>query len=247
MTSKKPVLMKPRALTDNSNMLRGTINLSAAELHKFAPQYTGHTQIFMKTNIKYLEEMTGPNATIARQHAMNLRNLIEYCSLSYSGTPDLDTEEGNIEMGGLQLPVPTKTGYTGNSFSIRILEQFTEPLRHAVEFYRSGLMDPYGDFSHMHGSKLTLTPENYTAEIVIVQLDPKYDYIQDISLWQAVSFKPVSRDNIDWTQGDINIVAPKDLQCSGRYIANAHSLESWVQAPLNRRLSFLKQSKELLL
>lgn len=238
-------LSQPKALSADNNLLRGTINLSRAELAKYAPQYTGQTQIFVLKNVRFLEE----GDAVGKKHAANLKNLIEFCSLSYSGTPDLSSEDAEVETGfsNVQISVPTGTKYDGTSFTIRVLEQETEVLRHALEYYQNGLFDGMGNYVHMHGSALSFSPENYTMEIVIVQLDPTLSKIQDISLWQAVRPKPVDRDNLNWQQGQVEVVQPKDIQFTGRYIPNADSYLSSIEALVNRRIALHKTVKQLTL
>lgn len=248
-------IMTPKALGASNNLLRGTLNLSRAELAKYAPHYTGMTQIFVLKNIRFMEEAVGGDAetralaVLAKQHAANLKNLIEFCSLSYSGTPDLSPEDATVETGysETEISVPTGAKYDGTSFSIKILEQETEVLRHGLEFYQQGLFDPYGKWAHMHGSKLSFTPENYTMEIAVVQMDPKLERIQDISLWQAARPKPVDRDNLNWQQGQIEIVQAKDVQFSGRYIANADQYLPEIEKLLAKRLQLIKKAKQLVL
>jgi hypothetical protein len=238
-------LTQPKALAEGNNLLRGTLNLSRAELAKYAPQYTGQTQIFVVKNVRFMEE---GDAT-AKKHASNLKNLLEFCSLSYSGTPDLSAEDATVETGfsNVEISVPTGSKYDGTSFSIRVLEQDTEVLRHALEFYQNGVFDSYGNYVHMQGSLLAFSPENYTMELVIVQLDPTLKKIQDISMWQAVRPKPVDRDNLNWQQGQIEVVQPKDVQFTGRYIANADAYLSQIQELVDRRITMYKTVKNLIL
>lgn len=237
------ILTTPKALAEGNNLLRGTLNLSRAELAKYAPQYTGFTHIFVLNNIRFLEA----GGQEARKHAQNLKNLIEFCSLSYSGTPDLSFDDAEVETGypNVQISVPTQSRFDGTTFSIRILEQETEVLRHALEYYQSGLIDPYSGKATFHGANLPFSPENYTMEIAIVQLDPTMKKIQDISLWQGARPKPVDRDNLNWQQGQVEIVQPKDVQFTGRYIANADQHLAKIQTLLNRRLQLYKTAKEL--
>lgn len=237
------ILTQPKSLAEGNNLLRGTLNLSRADLAKYAPQYTGQTQIFVTKNIRFMEE----GDANAKKHASNLKNLIEFCSLSYSGTPDLSSEDATVETGfsNVEISVPTGTKYDGTSFSIRVLEQESEVLRHALEYYQSGLYDPYGNFVHMHGSSLPFSPENYTMEIVVVQLDPTLKKVQDISMWQAVRPKPVDRDNLNWQQGQVEVVQPKDVQFTGRYIANADTYLPQIQALIDRRIALYKTVKQL--
>lgn len=239
-------MMVPKALAGDNNVLRGTLNLSRSELAKYAPHYTGQTQIFVLKQMRMLTESKDP---IALKHAANLKNLIEFCSLSYSGTPDLSGEDATVETGysNVEISVPTGTKYDGTSFSIRILEQNTEVLRHALEYIQNNLFNPYSNVATMAGTDLELSPENYTMEIGIVQLNPKLDKIQDISIWQAARPKPVDRDNLNWQQGQVEIVQPKDVQFSGRYIANADQYINQLMPLVNQRIALHKAVNELIL
>jgi hypothetical protein len=239
------VISRSNPLAKDASLIRGTFSLSRDKLKEFAPHYTGQTQIFVLKNIKYMEDSIGEG----KIHADNLKILLEYGSLSYSGTPDMTLNTNTIETGveGRQIEVATTTTIDGQSFSIRVFEKKDEPLRRALEYYARGLSDHLQPWSHMHGSELDFAPENYTMEILIVHLNPKLDKIQQIDLWQNAIPKPVDRDNLNWQQGQIEVLQPKDVQFTGNYYPDADQLFEKAKALVNGRLALYKKSTEVIL
>lgn len=242
--------MSPKAISPKSNIIRGTMSFSRDKLTEIDPSYTGYTQIFVLDLPRFLTDSKSPAES--QMHANNLKAILEFASTSYNGTPDLtlNNSEVNVGYGDRNIAVPLLSAFDSNSFTIKCLETRTEPLRHAVEYYISGLSDPYAKFTHLHGSVLEPTLENTTMRILVVQTDQTLQKIQDIALWQAAFPTGVQRDQLNWDQGNVEIVQGQDVQLRGVHFADAgknNEIFLKAKALLEARLAYYKKISDIAL
>lgn len=218
-----------------SQLLRGTMSFSKDRLRELDPSYTGHTHIFVLrmppfmtaiANNNQVEGYEANGIAKAQAHCKNLKALIELGSTAYSGTPDLtmQTAEVNVGWSERSYPAPTFSQYDGKTFTIRCLETRGEPLRRAVEYYINGITDANVKGTLLHGALdqngnlMEPTLANITFSIMVVQTDQTLLRIQDISIWNSCILTTANRDNLDWENGSIDIVQPRDLQFTGVYM-----------------------------
>lgn len=217
-----------------SQLIRGTMSFSKDRLRELDPSYTGHTHVFVlrlppfMTAIANGNQVEGyePNGVEkAKSHCKNLKALLELGSTAYSGTPDLtmNTSEVNVGWSERSYPAPTYAQYDGKNFTIRCLETRGEPLRRALEYYINGVTDANLKGTGLHGALengklMEPTLANITFSFMVVQTDQTLRQIQDISIWNSAIITSVPRDNLDWENGSIDIVPPRDLQFTGVYM-----------------------------
>lgn len=233
-------ITQPKVYDVESQLLRGTMSFSKDRLQELDPSYTGYTHIFVlrlppfMTQIANGHQLPGYEADGIKNgqtHCKNLKALIELGSTSYSGTPDLtlNTTDVNTGFSERSYPAPTFSQYDGKSFTIRCLETRAEPLRRACEYYINGISDANVKATMMHcalntdGSLMDPTLANYTFSFMIVQTDQTLLHIQDISMWHNVLLTSFDRSHLDWENGTIDIVQPKDLAFSGVYIPETNN------------------------
>lgn len=219
-----------------SQILRGTMTFSRNKLQELDPAYTGYTHIFVLRMPYFMECIMNGHVfadfyedaqAMAKYHYNNLKQLLEMGSTSYSGTPNMtmDTTDVNVGWNERNYAAPTKSQYDGNQFTIKCLETRGEPLRLGMEWYLNCISDAVGKFTHLGGAmhpvtKKPLEPSlaNYTFSIMVVQTDQTLLRIQNIDLWNNAFFTEAPRDNLDWSQGEIDIVQPRDIQFRGVYL-----------------------------
>ena len=226
-----------------SQLIRGTMSFSRDKLRELDPSYTGYTHIFVLRMPLFMTQIANgnvlpgysPNAIgEAQTHCKNPKALLEMGSTSYSGTPDLtlNTAEVNTGFSERSYPAPTFSAYDGKTFTIRCLETRGEPLRRAVEYYIHGVSDANLKANKMHGalnadgSLMEPTLPNYTFSIMVVQTDQTLLNIQDISIWNSCIITQMSRSQLDWENGSIDIVQPQDLSFNGVYMPDTNN--KWV-------------------
>ena len=258
-------IQQPAVYDAESQLLRGTMAFSKDRLRELDPSYTGYTQIFVLrmppfmtavANSQQIPNYEPDGINKAIMHCKNLKALIELGSTSYSGTPDLtmNTAEVNVGWSERSYPAPTFSQYDGKTFTIRCLETRGEPLRRAVEYYLAGISDPNVKATMLNGAlnadKKTLmepTLANYTFAIMVVQTDQTMLHIQDITIWNSCIITNFGRSNLDWENGTIDIVQPKDLAFTGVMLPDTNNSFVFEKAKklLGTRLAYYRRFSEM--
>lgn len=247
-----------------SQLIRGTMSFSKDRLRELDPSYTGYSHIFVLrmpafmtaiANGQVLDGYDSNAVAIAQMHCKNLKALLELGSTSYSGTPDLEMNTTNVNTGFNErnYAAPLSSAYDATTFQINCLETRGEPLRRALEYYISGITDPNVKATMLHGALngdgTLMDPSlpNYTFAIMVVQTDQTMLRIQDISLWNSAIITQVSRDDLNWTNGTIDIAEPKTVQFSGVYMpdSNNDAVVSKAKILLGQRMQYYKRFKEM--
>jgi hypothetical protein len=247
-----------------SQLIRGTMCFSKDKLRELDPSYTGYTHIFVLrmpafmtaiANGRVIDGYDTDAVATAQMHCKNLKALIELGSTAYSGTPDLTLNSSEVNTGWSErsYPAPTYSAYDAKNFTIRCLETRSEPLRHAMEYYINGITDANVKATMMHGAcnadgtLMEPTLPNYTMAIMVVQTDQTLRNIQDISLWNSVTPTAAERSQLDWENGQIDIVNPIDMQWNGVYMPDAHNdyIDNMALKLLGARLRLYKRFEHM--
>lgn len=257
-------VQQPAVYDAESQLIRGTMSFSKDKLRELDPSYTGYTHVFVLRLPPYMTQIANGHQldgyepdgiNIAASHCKNLKALLELGSTSYSGTPDLtmNTAEVNTGFSERSYPAPTYSAYDGKTFTIRCLETRGEPLRRGMEYYINGVTDANVKSTMLHGALdangnlMEPTLPNYTFAFMIVQTDQSLLRIQDISLWNSCIITNVERSNLDWENGTIDIVQPKDVQFTGVYMPDANNpyIDKMAQRLLGTRLKYYKRYQDM--
>ena len=247
-----------------SQLIRGTMSFSKDRLRELDPSYTGYSHIFVLrmpafmtaiANCNVISGYDSDSVAIAQMHCKNLKALLELGSTSYSGTPDLELNTTNVNTGFAErnYAAPLTSAYEATTFQINCLETRGEPLRRALEYYINGISDANVKATMLHGALnadgTLMDPSlpNYTFAIMVVQTDQTMLRIQDISLWNSCIATTVSRSDLDWTNGDINIAEPKTVQFSGVYMPDSNNASVVYKAKqlLGQRMQYYKRFKDM--
>lgn len=247
-----------------SQLIRGTMSFSKDRLRELDPSYTGYSHIFVLRMPAFMTAIANGNVisgydsdsvAVAQMHCKNLKALLELGSTSYSGTPDLELNTTNVNTGFAErnYAAPLTSAYEAMTFQINCLETRGEPLRRALEYYINGISDANVKATMLHGalnadgSLMDPSLPNYTFAIMVVQTDQTMLRIQDISLWNSCIATSVSRSDLDWTNGDINIAEPKTVQFSGVYMPDSNNASVVYKAKqlLGQRMQYYKRFKDM--
>ncbi len=247
-----------------SQLIRGTMSFSKDRLRELDPSYTGYSHIFVLRMPAFMTAIANGNVisgydsdsvAVAQMHCKNLKALLELGSTSYSGTPDLELNTTNVNTGFAErnYAAPLTSAYEATTFQINCLETRGEPLRRALEYYINGISDANVKATMLHGALnadgTLMDPSlpNYTFAIMVVQTDQTMLRIQDISLWNSCIATSVSRSDLDWTNGDINIAEPKTVQFSGVYMPDSNNASVVYKAKqlLGQRMQYYKRFKDM--
>src|SRR5699024_8112223 len=165
----------------------------------------------------------------------------------------LNTAEVNVGWSERSYPAPTTSAYDGKQFTLRVLETRGEPLRRGIEYYTSAITDPnvkaamLNGALDMDGNLMEPTLSNFTWSILVVQTDQTLLNIQDISLWQNCIITGIDRSNLDWENGTVDIVQPRDVNFSGMYMPDAHNayIDNMAQKLLGYRLKYYRRYSDM--
>lgn len=250
-----------------SQLLRGTMSFSKDKLQELDPSYTGYTHVFVTRVPPVLtapangRQITGFDDTgnggieNAKAHCRNLKAILEMGCTSYSGTPDLQlqTSEVNIGFSERSYPAPTISAYDGKQFTLKCLETRGEPLRRGIEYYISAIADPnvkaamMNGALNMDGTLMDPTLANFTWSFMIVQTDQTLLNIQDITLWNSCIITGIDRSNLDWENGTIDIVQPRDVAVVGVYMPDSRNpyIEDWAKKLMGTRIKYYKRYQDM--
>lgn len=250
-----------------SQIVRGTMTFNKDKLRELDPSYSGYTHIFVLAMPEFMAALargeiigdsTGNAKRIGRYHYANMKALLEMGSTSYSGTPDLSLQTDDVNVGWSEknFAAPTTSAYDSTQFSIRCIETYGEPLRHAAEYYITGIADPNAKYQHLHGAAVKtnngmvpMQPSlaNITFTIMVVQTDQTLHNIQDIAIWTNCILQSVERSHLDWELGTVNTVQPQTLQFRGIYLphSNAVAVQNKANELLEKRLHYYKRLDDM--
>lgn len=247
-----------------SQLLRGTMSFSKDKLQELDPSYTGYTHVFVlrlppimtaPANGRQIQGFETDGVAKAQAHCRNLKAIFEMGCTSYSGTPDLtlNTSEVGIGWSERSYPAPTTSAYDGKQFTLRCLETRGEPLRRGIEYYTSGVTDPnvkaamMNGALNMDGSLMDPTLANFTWAFMIIQTDQTLLNIQDISMWNSCIINGVARDNLDWENGTVDIVQPREISFTGVYMPDAHNqyIDAMAKKLLGTRLKYYRRYQDM--
>lgn len=250
-----------------TQLLRGTMSFSKDKLQELDPSYTGYTHVFVTRvppvltapangrQIQGFDTYGLGGVETAKAHCKNLKALLEMGCTSYSGTPDLQlqTSEVNTGFSERSYPAPTISAYDGKQFTLKCLETRGEPLRRGIEYYISAIADPnvkaamMNGALNMDGSLMDPTLANFTWSFMIVQTDQTLLNIQDITLWNSCIITGVDRSNLDWENGTIDIVQPRDVAVVGVYMPDSRNpyIETWAKRLMGTRIKYYKRYQDM--
>lgn len=254
-----------------SQLLRGTMAFSRDKLAELDPSYQGYTHIFCVRVPPILSQVarnmqvegfddpygygTKTKGVYGKQHCRNLKALFEMGCTSISGTPSLTLNTSQVSVGwnDRSYPAPTTAEYDSTSFTLKVLECRGDPLRKGIEYYISGVSDPNVKAAMMNGATddkgrlLAPTLANFTWAFMVVQTDQTMLTIQDVALWNSCIITGIDRSNLDWENGTVDIVQPRDVQFNGMYMPDCRNkyLHEMAAKLLGMRLQYYKRYQDM--
>lgn len=252
-----------------SQLIRGTMSFSPDRLRELDPSYQGYTHVFvlrippLMTNVArgfVVDNYVKYGISAQRQaqiHCQNLKALFEMGCTAYSGTPDLTLNSTQVQVGwnDRSYAAPTFSEWSSTNFNLTVLETRGDPLRHGIEYYISGVGDPNLKATTMNGALkddgsgelLPPTLPNMTWTFMIVQTDQTNLSIQDITIWTNVTIGSIDRSTLDWNNGTIDIVAPRDVPCNGVMLPMTDNpiCQGYARSLLYQRMKYYRRYSDM--
>lgn len=193
----------------HSRLWHGVPQLSSEQMEMFEAAYTGHQFIFVVDMPKFMTNGIYKNKNLHYQ-ARNLKAVIERASTGFSGPSNITADFGDVNDGnGRKLSHVTAITKEQNDITLRLHEFAGLPVKNALESWMTGTYDYKSEHGHYFGN-LGIPGgwclANHTASILVVQVDPSWQVIQDAAYYFNMFPTEVPFDHFEWTKGEHTIV-----------------------------------------
>ena len=193
----------------HSRLWHGVPQLSNEQMEMFEAAYTGHQFIFVVDMPKFMTEGIYKNKNLHFQ-ARNLKAVIERASTGFSGPSNITADFGDVNDGnGRKLSHVTAITKEQNDITLRLHEFAGLPVKNALESWMTGTYDYKSEHGHYFGN-LGIPGgwclANHTASILVVQVDPSWQVIQDAAYYFNMFPTEVPFDHFEWTKGEHTII-----------------------------------------
>ena len=194
----------------NSRLWHGVPQLTIDQMNMFEAAYTGHTFIFVVDVPKFM--YTGLYAdTNLHYQIKNLKAVIERASTSFNGATEITAYFDDVTDGSMKLSHVTRViKEQPSSISLGLHEFAGLPVKNALESWMTGTYDIKSQHGHYFGN-LGIPGgwclANHTMSILVVQVDPSWQTIQDAAFYYNMFPESVPFDHFEWNKGEHSIVS----------------------------------------
>ena len=195
------------AITNQAYWLGGT-NVTNPALQQYDLLRTGYGRLFILRMPLFVQTLL-PDSTKKFKH------LLEYANVGISGISGLTVETTSLTAGyaGNSIELPTGAKDDTNSITINVYETAGSLIRTYLDFWISGMSDPYTGLSHYHGardveSSLVASQANQTMEALYVATDQtgESDNIEYACLLTNMFPKGSNHDHFNFSPGEHELV-----------------------------------------
>ena len=195
------------AITNEAYWLGGT-NVTNPALHQYDLLRTGYGRLFVLRMPLFVQTLL-PDSTKKFKH------LLEYANVGISGISGLTADTTSLTVGyaGNSIELPMNVKDETNAITINIYETAGSLIRTYLDFWLSGIGDPYTGLSHYHGardvdSSLVASQANQTMECLYVATDQtgESDNIEYACLLTNMFPKQSNHDHFNYESGQHDLV-----------------------------------------
>lgn len=206
--------MGKRSLT-NSRLWHGVPQLTVEQMNMFEAAYTGHTFIFVIDMPKFMYSGIYENTNLHYQ-AKNLKAIIERASTSFNGSSNITAQTADMDDGNGRK-ITHITGVTKEQPTVTLtLHEFAGlPVKNALESWMTGTYDYRSEHGHYFGN-LGIPGgwclANHTMSMLVVQVDPSWQVIQDAAFYYNMFPTEVPFEHFEWEKGEHSIIDKHSIQ-----------------------------------
>ena len=195
------------AIVNQAYWLGGT-NVTNPALHQYDLLRTGYGRLFVLRMPLYVQTLL-PDSTKKFKH------LLEYANVGISGIAGLTADTTSLTVGyaGNSIELPMNVKDDTNGITINIYETAGSLIRTYIDFWMSGVGDPYTGLSHYHGARdvdsaLVASQANQTMECLYVATDQtgESNNIEYACLLTNMFPKSSSHDHFNYEAGNHDLV-----------------------------------------
>ena len=171
-------------ITNYAYWLGGTDTTNAA-LAQYDLLRTGYGRLFILRMPAFVEFLLEDETRV-------FKHMLEFGNVGISGIQGYTAEFASVTAGyvGNTVEIPTSVKDDTNSITIRIYETQGSLIRTYIDFWLTGVSDPYTGLSHYHGardvdensSSYVLSQANHTMEALYVATDPTGEQAEYVCL-----------------------------------------------------------------
>lgn len=200
--------MSTRSLL-SSRLWHGVPQLTNEQMDMFEAAYTGHTFLFVVDVPAFMTKGMYANTNLHYQ-MKNLKAVIERASTGFSGPSNITADFSDMDDGAMRkVSHVTRVTKEQSDIQLRLHEFAGLPVKNALEAWLTGTYDPKSQHGHYFGN-LGIPGgwclSNHTMSMLVVQVDPSWQVIQDAAYYYNMFPQDVPFDHFEWTKGEHDIV-----------------------------------------
>ena len=193
----------------SSRLWHGVPQLTDEQMNMFEAAYTGHTFLFVVNVPIFMTKGMYENTNLHYQ-MRNLKAVIERASTGFSGPSNITADFSDMDDGAMRkVSHVTRVTKEQSDIQLRLHEFAGLPVKNALEAWLTGTYDPKSQHGHYFGN-LGIPGgwclANHTMSLLVVQVDPSWQVIQDAAYYYNMFPQDVPFDHFEWTKGEHDIV-----------------------------------------
>lgn len=195
-------------ITNYAYWLGGTDTTNAA-LAQYDLLRTGYGRLFILRMPAFVEFLLEDETRV-------FKHMLEFGNVGISGIQGYTAEFASVTAGyvGNTVEIPTSVKDDTNSISIRIYETQGSLIRTYIDFWLTGVSDPYTGLSHYHGardvdensSSYVLSQANHTMEALYVATDPTGEQAEYVCLLTNMFPRSSDHSHFEYEPGSHDLV-----------------------------------------
>ena len=195
-------------ITNYAYWLGGTDTTNAA-LAQYDLLRTGYGRLFILRMPAFVEFLLEDETRV-------FKHMLEFGNVGISGIQGYTAEFASVTAGyvGNTVEIPTSVKDDTNSITIRIYETQGSLIRTYIDFWLTGVSDPYTGLSHYHGardvdensSSYVLSQANHTMEALYVATDPTGEQAEYVCLLTNMFPRSSDHSHFEYEPGSHDLV-----------------------------------------
>lgn len=195
-------------ITNKGYWLGGT-DATRDSLQQYDLLRRGYGRLFI-LKMPYFVEQLLPDASKKFKH------LLEFANVGVDGIAGYSVEFGSVTAGyaGNTIEIPTNAKDDTNSITVKLYETSGSLIRTYVDFWITGVADPYTGLSHYHGarelvaggSSILCSQANQTMEALYVATDQSGTQVEYACLLSNMFPKASNHDHFNYEPGSHDLV-----------------------------------------
>lgn len=184
----------------------GGANVTHAALQQYDLLRTGYGRLFVLRLPTFVE-------TLLPASSKKFKHLLEYANTGVSGISGYEMEFASLTAGygGNNIEIPMNAKDNTSSITIKVYETAGSLMRTYLDFWISGIADPYTALSHYHGARdykpsLVASQANQTMECLYVSTDQTGEDIEYACLLANMVPKSSNHDHFNYDSGSHELV-----------------------------------------